>query len=133
MTENCAAGTRISPSDPTSGGTIGFPHACNEVKLVDVPSMNYRSTDKPNPRGEICARGPCVFKGYYKGAFVCRWTLTSQTLILSLLDPKNTAEALDSEGWLHSGDVGELDPQGRFKIIDRIKVCFISYSYLHRY
>jgi len=102
MTENCAAGTRIFPGDATSGGTIGFPHACNEVKLVDVPGMNYHSTDKPNPRGEICVRGPGLFSGYYK-------------------DPKNTAEAIDSEGWLHSGDVGELDAQGRFKIIDRIK------------
>jgi long-subunit acyl-CoA synthetase (AMP-forming) len=70
MTENCGAGTRILPSDPTSGGTIGFPHACNELKLVDVPSMNYLATDKPNPRGEICARGPGVFKGYYKGSLL---------------------------------------------------------------
>lgn len=102
MTENCAAGTRIHPKDTTAGGTVGFPHPCNEVKLVDVPSMNYTSKDVPNPRGELCARGPCVFKGYYK-------------------DPKNTAEALDSEGWLHSGDIAELDSQGRLKIIDRIK------------
>ncbi|KAG8782887.1 hypothetical protein FRC15_006113 [Serendipita sp. 397] len=102
MTENCAAGTRIYPSDNTAGGTVGFPHVCNEVKLVDVPSMNYTSSDRPNPRGELCVRGPCVFKGYYK-------------------DPKNTAEALDSEGWLHTGDVAELDANMRFKIVDRIK------------
>ncbi|KIM32176.1 hypothetical protein M408DRAFT_326826 [Serendipita vermifera MAFF 305830] len=102
MTENVAAGTRLFPGDATGGGTVGFAHACNELKLVDVPSMNYLSTDKPNPRGELCARGPGVFKGYYK-------------------DPKNTAEALDADGWLHSGDVAELDPAGRFKIIDRIK------------
>jgi len=102
MTENVGAGTRIFPGDSTAGGTVGFPHVCNELKLVDVPSMNYLSTDKPNPRGELCARGPGVFKGYYK-------------------DPKNTAETLDSDGWLHSGDVAELDSVGRFKIIDRIK------------
>jgi acyl-CoA synthetase (AMP-forming)/AMP-acid ligase II len=69
MTENMGAGTRIFPGDPTAGGTVGFPHVCNEIKLVDVPSMNYLSTDKPNPRGELCARGPGVFKGYYKGTF----------------------------------------------------------------
>ncbi|PVF98187.1 acetyl-CoA synthetase-like protein [Serendipita vermifera] len=102
MTENCGAGTRIIKADPTAGGTIGFPHICNEIKLIDVPSMNYTAEDKPNPRGELCARGPAVFQGYYK-------------------DPKNTAEALDAEGWLHTGDVAELDSQGRFKIIDRIK------------
>lgn len=67
MTENCGAGTRIFPGDGQAGGTVGFAHLCNELKLVDVPSMNYTAEDSPNPRGELCARGPGVFKGYYKG------------------------------------------------------------------
>lgn len=69
MTENCALCTRCLAGDPTSSGTVGPPQPAAEMKLVDVPAMNYTADDKPFPRGEICCRGPGVFTQYYKGPF----------------------------------------------------------------
>jgi len=102
MTENTATATRGITDDPSSGGTVGPPQPATELKLIDVPGMRYTAEDKPFPRGEICCRGPCVFTQYYK-------------------DDKKTKDAIDDEGWIHTGDVGEIDHYGRFKIIDRVK------------
>ena len=59
QTESTAAGTTTHLID-TSGGTVGSPGAAVEIKLIDVPGTNYRSE---NNQGEICIRGPTVFKG----------------------------------------------------------------------
>ncbi|KIL00658.1 hypothetical protein PAXRUDRAFT_821456 [Paxillus rubicundulus Ve08.2h10] len=101
MTENCGTCAHTFKGDPSCGGTIGPPQPVNELKLVDVPSMNYTSEDKPNPRGELCVRGSNCFTSYHK-------------------DEKNTTETM-KDGWVHTGDVAEVDSYGRFKIIDRVK------------
>jgi len=66
------------------------------IKLVDVPEKNYYAN---KGKGEVCAKGHNIFKGYYK-------------------DPQKTAEAIDSEGWLHTGDVGMWLPVSGKNFLD---------------
>nr|XP_028586114.1 long-chain-fatty-acid--CoA ligase 5 [Podarcis muralis]XP_028586115.1 long-chain-fatty-acid--CoA ligase 5 [Podarcis muralis]XP_028586116.1 long-chain-fatty-acid--CoA ligase 5 [Podarcis muralis] len=98
----CTGGCTFSlPGDWTTGH-VGPPLACNIVKLDDVAEMNYLAA---NGEGEICIKGPNVFKGYLK-------------------DPEKTDEAIDRDGWLHTGDIGKWMPSGALKIIDRKKNIF---------
>ena len=78
----------------------------NNMKIGTVgqpfPGVELRIDPDTN---EIQMRAPWVMKGYFK-------------------DPQKTAEVIDSEGWLHTGDVGELDDQGFLKITGRVKDTF---------
>ncbi|XP_013368470.1 PREDICTED: long-chain-fatty-acid--CoA ligase 1 isoform X1 [Chinchilla lanigera] len=98
----CTAGCSLSVPGDWTAGHVGAPMPCNFIKLVDVEEMNYMAA---KGEGEICVKGPNVFKGYLK-------------------DPAKTAEALDKDGWLHTGDIGKWLPNGTLKIIDRKKHIF---------
>lgn len=101
LTETCAAGTVTLQEDP-SYGNVGIPVTCNEVRLADVAEMKYTTE---NHSGEVCFRGPNVFKAYYK-------------------DPSKTAEAFDQDGFFLTGDIGRWNPNGSLSIIDRKKNIF---------
>jgi len=100
MTETSPV-THSSPSDPrqVKFGSVGVCAPNTECKVVDLQTGAPLG---PNKEGEICVRGPQVMKGY-------------------LNQPEATAHTIDSEGWLHTGDVGYADQDGHFFIVDRAK------------
>ena len=112
QTEDAAGILLTKTYDPVTGH-LGGPGYSTELKLIDVPDLEYKSTDvdpetgKWRPRGELCVRGPILFKGY-----------------LGLKE--ETEKSLDKEGWLHSGDIALIIPEhgNAFRIIDRVKNIF---------
>jgi len=103
LSETAAAASICHPEDVTNHH-VGMPSMCCEIKLEDVPEMLYASSNAL-PSGEVCVRGPCVFVGYYKMA-------------------DKTAEAIDANGWFHTGDIGAWTSTGCLKIVDRKKNIF---------
>ncbi|KAF2840289.1 long-chain-fatty-acid-CoA ligase/ protein binding protein [Patellaria atrata CBS 101060] len=101
LTETYAA-SMAQLKDDMSSGNCGPPAATHELCLLDVPDMDYLSTDKPHPRGELLIRATSLFREYYK-------------------NEKETTKSIDSDGWFHTGDICSVDELGRFKIIDRVK------------
>jgi len=103
MTENCANATLALLAD-SRAGHVGPPMPTTEVKLVDVPEMNYVSSNSP-PTGEVCTRSVCTFAGYHK-------------------NQEETDKVLEKDGWLHTGDIGRWNADGTLSIIDRKKNIF---------
>ncbi|WP_421195083.1 AMP-binding protein [Aeromonas enteropelogenes] len=82
--------------------TVGRALAHTEIKLVDASGETVPIGEK----GEICCRGHGVMQGYWQ-------------------DPAKTAQTIDDDGWLHSGDIGIMDEEGYVQIVGRIKDLII--------
>merc|ERR1712051_151817 len=89
--------------DDLTLGNVGVPLAGVDIRLEDIAEMGYMSSDV-NPRGEILIRGASVMMGYLKND-----KATNETIV---------------DGWLHTGDVGRINPNGTLSIIDRKKNIF---------
>jgi acyl-CoA synthetase (AMP-forming)/AMP-acid ligase II len=92
--------THMAPLDSgNKPGSIGLPLASTECRLVE-PDTGREAAE--GERGELWIRGPQVMRGY-------------------LNNPDATAATVDSDGWLHTGDVATVDADGHFQIVDRLK------------
>ena len=113
LTETTGAVTSLSPADHRADGphperlrSAGRPFPGQEVRVVEPGADGW--TDVPVGRvGEVVIRGSLVMKGYWNR-------------------PEATAQAIDSDGWFHSGDAGYLDGDGYLYIHDRLKDMIIS-------
>jgi acyl-CoA synthetase (AMP-forming)/AMP-acid ligase II len=104
MTEcGAIAMTRQGDDAETIAHTCGYPLPGTEVRCVDEGGRDLPS----GQAGELWIRGPSVMQGY-------------------LDDPAATAEAIDTDGWLHTGDIGTIDARGYLAITDRKKDMYIS-------
>ncbi len=100
MTETSPTSFQSDRADPLERrvSTVGRIHPHVEVKIIDV---NGAVVPRGTP-GELCTRGYSVMKGYWD-------------------DPQKTAEALDQDGWMHTGDIAIIDSEGYCNITGRIK------------
>ena len=93
--------TQTLPSDPfeRKAATVGVPLPHTEVKILHPATGDIVLCGE---RGELCCRGYQVMAGYYKM-------------------PEKTAETIDGDGWLHTGDLATMDAQGYVNIVGRLK------------
>ena len=111
LTESCNGVTTLHPDEHDPGGpyayrllSVGRPHANVDLRIVDPVSTEDLAADEV---GEIWLRSPQLMSGYWK-------------------NPQATAETINAEGWMRTGDAGSLDADGLLYIRDRIKDMIIS-------
>jgi fatty-acyl-CoA synthase len=104
MTETSPVSFQSMTDDPVEKrvSTVGRIHPGLEVKLVDASGHSVAT----GAVGELCTRGYSVMRGYWN-------------------EPQKTAEAIDAEGWMHSGDLATIDAEGYCSIVGRSKDMLI--------
>jgi long-chain acyl-CoA synthetase len=102
-----ATGNPVFRSGTRKAGTVGVPIFDTEIS---IQPLGGGSPLPPGERGEVCIRGPQVMRGYAHR-------------------PEATAEAIDADGWFHTGDVGVLDEDGYLAIVDRTKDMLLYKGY----
>lgn len=100
LTESTTVATRNRWDDPREARFETQGYALPDIELL-VVDPETGAPRRPGEIGEIRLRGYCVMKGYYK-------------------KPQETAKAVDSEGWLHTGDIGVMRPDGRLTFLYRL-------------
>lgn len=105
LTEASPVFTQTCTDDPPEikASTVGKGMPFIEIKIINPDNGETAGINTP---GEICCRGYNVMKGYYNL-------------------PEETARAIEPDGWLHSGDIAEVDAHGYYKITGRIKDMII--------
>lgn len=108
MTEVSGPATSHSPYWVPRHGTIGLPFPSVELRVADLDDPTCDVPD--GEAGELCVRGPLVTRGYWRNR-------------------QATADTIDANGWLATGDIGLREPDGYFRIIDRRKDLIITGGY----
>ncbi|MFO1380369.1 MAG: AMP-binding protein [Chitinivorax sp.] len=98
LTETSPVVSVNPPETPTFTGTVGLPVPSMEISIRDENGKELGL----NEPGEICVRGPNVMKGYWQR-------------------PDESKKVLTEDGWLLTGDVGQIEDDGRLRIVDRKK------------
>ena len=104
LTESCGVVTMCRPDDDAETIATTSGRAIPDVEVAIVDGEGH--TLAPGETGEIVVRGYNVMNGYFDA-------------------PEETSNAIDGDGWLHTGDIGTLDERGYIKITDRLKDMFI--------
>jgi long-chain acyl-CoA synthetase len=106
----------VAVGNPINGmkkvGSIGFPFSSTEVAVVSLDKNQEGKYDlvEVGQEGELVIRGPQVMKGYWQ-------------------QEAETANVIDEDGWFHTGDIGKMDEDGSFYIVDRKKDLIIASGY----